>query len=96
MIGSVTQKNYPRRRYCSVKSIHNLANMAHNSPLDKTTEVTMPTGSVISRSNSTANALIHLMLGAVLCAVGALVCDLIVMLYQVAAFFAELLYVLKV
>ena len=59
--------------------------MAHNSPLDKTTEVTMPTGSVISRSNSTANTLIHLILGAVLCSVGPLVNAQIEVLDQVVA-----------
>ena len=59
--------------------------MAHNSLLDKNTEVTMPAGSVISRSNSTANALIHLMLGAVLCSVGSLVSAQIEMLDQVVA-----------
>ena len=59
--------------------------MAHNSLLDKTTEVTMPTGSVISRSNSTAHALKQLILGVVLCSVGSLVSAQIEVLDQVVA-----------
>ena len=45
----------------------------------------MPTGSVISRSNSTAHALIQLILGAVLCSVGSLVSAQIEVLDQVVA-----------
>ena len=45
----------------------------------------MPAGSVISRSNSAANALVHLMLGAVLCSVSLLVSAQIEVLDQVVA-----------
>ena len=45
----------------------------------------MPTGSVISRSNSTAHALKQLILGVVLCSAGSLVSAQIEVLDQVVA-----------